>query len=100
MEITDIDKSIKKAASGGKFKFLYTKYLNLDNDIYRYEITFSDKCLNPLKTIQGGFSSAVDEVASISFNTLTKDKMLPSSRDIHVNFHRPLFVGKVMQLQK
>jgi hypothetical protein len=54
MEITDIDKSIKRANSGGTFKFFQTKYLNLDNDIYRYELTFSDKCNNPFKTIQGG----------------------------------------------
>ena len=101
MEITDIDKSIERANSGGTFKFFETKYLNLDNDIYRYELTFSDKCLNPFKTIQGGMiASALDEVTSISVNILTKDKMLPSSTDIHVTFHRPLFVGKVIGTAK
>ena len=101
MEITDMDKSIERANSGGTFKFFETKYLNLDNDIYRYELTFSDKCLNPFKTIQGGMiASALDEVISISVNILTKDKMLPSSTDIHVTFHRPLFVGKVIVTAK
>ena len=33
MEITDMGKSIKRANSGGTFKFFETKYLNLDNDI-------------------------------------------------------------------
>ena len=101
MEITDIDKSIERANSGGTFKFFETKYLNLDNDIYRYELSFSDKCLNPFKTIQGGMiASALDEVTSISVNILTKDKMLPNSTDIHVTFHRPLFVGKVIGTAK
>ena len=101
MEITDMGKSIKRANSGGTFKFFETKYLNLNNDIYRYELTFSDKCLNPFKTIQGGMiASALDEVTSISVNILTKDKMLPSSTDIHVTFHRPLFVGKVIGTAK
>ena len=101
MEITDIDKFIKRANSGSTFKFFETKYLNLDNDIYRYELTFSDKCNNPFKTIQGGMiASALDEVTSISVNILTKDKMLPSSTDIHVTFHRPLFVGKVIGTAK
>jgi len=101
MEITDIDKSIKRANSGGTFKFFETKYLNLDNEIYKYELTFSDKCNNPFKTIQGGMiASALDEVTSISVNILTKDKMLPSSTDIHVTFHRPLFVGKVIGTAK
>ena len=101
MEITDIDKSIERANSGGTFKFFETKYLNLNNDIYRYELTFSDKCLNPFKTIQGGMiATALDEVTSISVNILTRDKMLPSSTDIHVTFHRPLFIGKVIGTAK
>ena len=101
MEIIGIDKSMKRANSGGTFKFFETKYLNLDNDIYRYELTLSDECLNPFKTIQGGMiASALDEVTSISVNILTKDKMLPSSTDIHVTFHRPLFVGKVIGTAK
>jgi len=101
MAITDIDKSIERANSGGTFKFFETKYLNLDNDIYRYELTLSDECLNPFKTIQGGMiASALDEVTSISVNILTKDKMLPSSTDIHVTFHRPLLVGKVIGTAK
>ena len=33
MEITDIDNPIKRANSGGAFKFFETKYLNLDKDI-------------------------------------------------------------------
>ena len=101
MENTDIDKSIKRANSGGTFKFFETQYLGLNNDIYRYELTFSEKCLNPFKTIQGGMiASALDEVTSISVNIITKDKMLPSSTDIHVTFHRPLIVGKVIGTAK
>jgi uncharacterized protein (TIGR00369 family) len=45
-------------------------------------------------------ASALDEVTSISVNILTKDKMLPSSTDIHVTFHRSLFVGKVIGTAK
>ena len=101
MEITDINKSIKRANSGSTFKFFETQYLDLDNEIYRYELTFSDKCVNPFKTIQGGMiASALDEVISISVNIYTQDKMLPSSTDIHVTFHRPLFVGKVIGTAK
>ena len=101
MEIIGIDKCMKRANSGGTFKFFETKYLNLDNYIYRYELTFSDKCLNPFQTIQGGMiASALDEITSISVNILTKDKMLPSSTDIHVSFHRPLFLGKVIGTAK
>ena len=101
MENTDIDKSIKRANSGGTFKFFETQYLGLNNDIYRYKLTFSEKCLNPFKTMQGGMiASALDEVTSISVNILTKDKMLPSSTDIHVTFHRPIFIGKVIGTAK
>ena len=101
MENTVIDKSIKRANSGGTFKFFETQYLGLNNDIYRYELTFSEKCLNPFKTIQGGMiASALDEIISISVNILTKDIMLPSSTDIHITFHRPLIVGKVIRTAK
>ena len=101
MENTDIDKSIKRANSGGTFKFFETQYLGLNNDIYRYELTFSEKCLNPFKTIQGGMiASALDEIISISVNILTKDIMLPSSTYIHITFHRPLIVGKVIGTAK
>ena len=101
MENTDIDKSIKRANSGGTFKFFETQYLGLNNDIYRYELTFSEKCLNPFKTIQGGMiASALDEIISISVNILTKDIMLLSSTYIHITFHRPLIVGKVIGTAK
>ena len=81
--------------------FFETEYLGLNNDIYRYELTFSEKCLNPFKTMQGGMiASALDEITSISVNILTKDKMLPSSTDIHVTFHRPIFIGKVIGTAK
>ena len=33
MEITDIDKSIKRANSGGTFKFFETKYLNCASNL-------------------------------------------------------------------
>ena len=101
MEITDIDKSIKRANSGGTFKFFETQYMGLDNDIYKYELTFCDKCLNPFKTVQGGMiASALDEVTSISVNVLTNDEFLPSSTDIHITYHRPLTSGKVLGTAK
>ena len=101
MENTDIDKSIKRANSGGIFKFFETKYLGLNNDIYRYELTFSEKWLNPFKTIQGGMiASALNKITSISINILTKDIMLPNSKDIHVTFHRPLIIDKVIGTAK
>ena len=45
-------------------------------------------------------ASAIDEITSISVNILTEDKYLPSSTDIHITFHRPLFLGKVMGTAK
>jgi len=84
-----------------RLHFFKTQYLGLNNNIYRYELTFSKKCLNPFKTMQGGMiASALDEITSISVNILTKDIMLPSSTDIHVTFHRPLIVGKVIGTAK
>jgi uncharacterized protein (TIGR00369 family) len=45
-------------------------------------------------------ASAIDEITSISVNILTEDKYLPSSTDIHITFHRPLLVGKVIGAAK
>ena len=96
MEVKNINKSIERARSGNTFHFLNTKYIGLDKDTYKYELEFSEECLNPFKTVQGGMiASAIDEITSISVNILTEDKYLPSSTDIHITFHRPLLLGKV-----
>lgn len=96
MEVKNINKSIERARSGHTFHFLNTKYIGLDKDTYKYELEFSEECLNPFKTVQGGMiASAIDEITSISVNILTEDKYLPSSTDIHITFHRPLLLGKV-----
>jgi uncharacterized protein (TIGR00369 family) len=101
MEVKNINKSIERARSGNTFHFLNTKYIGLDKDAYKYELEFSKECLNPFKTVQGGMiASAIDEITSISVNILTEDKYLPSSTDIHITFHRPLLVGKVMGTAK
>jgi|TARA_B110000285_G_scaffold44661_2_gene49727 acyl-CoA thioesterase len=101
LENKNIDKSMERAKTGGTFKFLKTKYLGLEKDTYKYELTFSDECLNPFKTVQGGMiASALDEITSISVNIFTKDKMLPNSTDIHVTFHRPVLPGKVIGTAK
>ena len=101
MSVNDIEKSMTRAKSGGTYNFFKTKYIGLDEEAYIFEITFPRECLNPFQTVQGGMiASALDEVTSISVNILTKDKMLPSSTDIHVTFHRPLFVGKVIGTAK
>ena len=94
--INNINKSIERARSGNTFHFLNAKYNGYENDTYKYELEFSEECLNPFKTVQGGMiASAIDEITSISVNILTEDKYLPSSTDIHITFHRPLFLGKV-----
>ena len=96
MKVKEIENSIRRANSGGTFHFFKTKFLNLKKDIYNYELIFSEECLNPFRTIQGGMiASAIDEITSISVNIHTNDEFLPSSTDIHLTFHRPLFVGKV-----
>ena len=101
MEVKNINKSIERARSGNTFHFLNTKYLGIYEDAYKYELEFSKECLNPFKTVQGGMiASAIDEITSISVNILTEDKYLPSSTDIHITFHRPLLVGKVMGTAK
>ncbi len=101
MENIDIKKTIKRAKSGGTFKFFKTTFLGVGKGIYNYELNFSDQCLNPFKTVQGGMiASALDEVTSISVNILTNDKYLPSSTDIHITFHRPLASGKVLGTAK
>ena len=96
-----LEKSLKRANSGGTHKLLKTKFLNFENDIYKFELEFSKQCLNPFKTVQGGMiTSAIDEITSISVNILTKDEYLPSSTDIHTTFHRPLFEGKIFGTAK
>ena len=101
MEVKNINKSIERARSGNTFHFLNAKYIGLDKDTYKYELEFSKECLNPFKTVQGGMiASAIDEITSISVNILTEDKYLPSSTDIHITFHRPLLVGKVIGAAK
>ena len=96
MEVKNLNKSIERANSGNTFHFLNAKYIGYENDTYKYELEFSEECLNPFKTVQGGMiASAIDEITSISVNILTEDKYLPSSTDIHITFHRPLFLGKV-----
>ena len=97
----NLEKSMTRAHSGGTHHFLNTKFLGLEGEIYKYELQFSKECLNPFKTVQGGMiASAIDEITSISVNIFTKDKYLPSSTDIHISFHRPLFQGKVVGTAK
>ena len=101
MEDKSLEKSLKRANSGGTHKLLNTKFLIFDNDIYKFELEFSKQCLNPFKTVLGGMiASAIDEITSISVNILTKDEYLPSSTDIHITFHRPLFEGKIFGTAK
>jgi len=101
VEDKSLEKSLRRANSGGTHKLLKTKFLNLENDIYNFELEFSKQCLNPFKTVQGGMiTSAIDEITSISVNIFTNDKYLPSSTDIHTTFHRPLFEGKVFGTAK
>ena len=79
MEVKNMNKSIKRARSGNTFHFLNTKYIGLDKDTYKYELEFTEDCLNPFKTVQGGMiASAIDEITSISVNILTQVKYLPS----------------------
>ena len=97
----NLKKSIERAHSGGTHHFLKTKFLGLEGEIYKYELEFSKECLNPFKTVQGGMiASAIDEITSISVNIFTKDEYLPSSTDIHISFHRPLLLGKVIGTAK
>ena len=101
MEDKSLKKSLQRANSGGTHNFLNTKFLNLENGLYKYELEFSKQCLNPFKTVQGGMiASAIDEITSISVNIFTKDEFLPSSTDIHITFHRPLFEGKIFGTAK
>ena len=96
-----LKKSIIRARSGGTHQFLNTNFLGLEGEIYKYELEFSKECLNPFNTVQGGMiASATDEITSISVNIFTKDKYLPSSTDIHISFHRPLFIGKIIGTAK
>ena len=96
-----LEKSMIRARSGGTHQFLNTRFLGLEGEIYRYELEFSKECLNPFKTVQGGMiASAIDEITSISVNIFTKDKFLPSSTNIHISFHRPLFQGIVFGTAK
>ena len=97
----NLKKSMIRARSGGTHHFLNTMFLCLKGVIYKYELEFSKKCLNPFNTVQGGMiASAIDEITSISVNIFTKDKYLPSSTDIHISFHRPLFLGKIIGTAK
>ena len=97
----NLEKSMTRARSGGIHKFLNTRFLGLEGETYKYELEFSRECLNPFNTVQGGMiASAIDEITSISVNIFTKDKYLPSSTDIHISFHRPLFQGKVIGTAK
>ena len=101
MDTLYLEKSMKRAETGGTFKFFKTKFLGVQNDIYNFELTFTSESLNPFKTVQGGMiASALDEVTSISVNIFSEDKFLPSSTDIHITFHRPLFEGKVLGTAK
>ena len=101
MKVTEIEKTMKRANSGGTFHFLKTKYLGFDKETFNYELIFSKECLNPFKTVQGGMiASAIDEITSISVNIYTNDEFLPSSTDIHITFHRPLTLGTVLGTAK
>ena len=101
MKDANLQKSMMRAQSGGTHHFLNTKFLGLEGEIYKYELEFSKECLNPFNTVQGGMiASAIDEITSISVNIFTKDEYLPSSTDIHISFHRPLFLGRVIGTAK
>ena len=101
MKNVNIEKSMKRAKSGGTFKFFQTEFLGVIKEIFNFELIFSAESLNPFKTVQGGMiASALDEVTSISVNIFTKDVFLPSSTDIHITYHRPVKLGKILATAK
>ena len=66
MDTLYLEKSMKRAETGGTYKFFQTKFLGVQNEIYNFELTFTSESLNPFKTVQGGMiASALDEVTSI-----------------------------------
>ena len=47
MKDKSLEKSLKRANSGGTHKFLNTRFLNLEDDFYKFEVEFSKQCQPP-----------------------------------------------------
>ena len=61
------------------------------------EGNFTEVCLNPNGTVQGGMmTSMLDDVSSLLLIMEAKGKLYPASTDLHTLHHRSLKAGKVI----
>ena len=73
------------------------KELDIEAKTLTVEFTANDEMLNPTGRVQGGFLGAMcDDTMGPLAHILTAGKMMPSSTDIHVQYHRPALPGKLI----
>ncbi len=81
--------------------FFSIQFIEQKSEYFLFNCVFSEEAKNPLDFVQGGFiSSALDDATSVTVSMLTCGTKPPNSTDIHVTFHRPLFLGRALMKTK
>ncbi len=75
--------------NGGTGKIFQFKYKNYEPGMLSLEGNFTEACLNPNGTVQGGMmTSMLDDITSLLLIMEAKGKLYPASTDLHTLHHR------------
>ena len=82
--------------NGGTGRIFNFKLLHYVAGSLELEGDFSQICLNPDGSVQGGMMAAMlDDITSLLILAETNGQKYPASTDLHTLHHRPLNQGKV-----
>ena len=83
--------------NGGTGKIFQFKYVNYEPGTLTLEGNFTEACLNPNGTVQGGMmTSMLDDITSLLLIMEAKGKLYPASTDLHTLHHRAQKQGQVI----
>ena len=87
--------------NGGTGKIFQFKFKNYEPGLLVLEGNFTETCLNPNGTVQGGMmTSMLDDITSLLLIMEANGKLYPASTDLHTLHHRSLNEGKVLAKAK
>ena len=82
--------------NGGTGKIFNFKFVHYVAGSLELEGDFTEICLNPDGSVQGGMMTAMlDDVTSLLIIAETNGEKYPASTDLHTLHHRPMNQGKV-----
>ena len=87
--------------NGGTGKIFQFKFKNYEPGLLVLEGNFTETCLNPNGTVQGGMmTSMLDDISSLLLIMEANGKLYPASTDLHTLHHRSLNKGEVIAKAK